>query len=187
MKEAIIMYEEIWKTIEGFEEYEVSTFGRVRSIDRTYTDSIGRCYHKKGKILKLAIQVDEYGYKQVMAGLSHNKKAYRLLVHRLVAKTFIPNPNNYPEVNHKDEDSTNNHVDNLEWCTSKYNTNYGNLIQRRSKSRCRSVDVFDGDGNYITTVESNKKAAELFGCSKSMISRSCNTGFKASDYYFMYT
>ena len=112
------MNEEIWKPIEGYEGlYEVSNTGRVRSIDRY--DS--RNHFRRGRILKLSY--DTVGY--LIVGLHSNGKKKTYLVHRLVAPAFIPNPDNLPQVNHRDEDKTNNRVENLEWCDSKYNLSYG--------------------------------------------------------------
>ena len=72
----------------------------------------------------------------------HNRKTYS--VHRLVAITFIPNPNDLPIINHKDEDKTNNNVNNLEWCTSKYNSNYGNI---KIKQRLAKLNKYNGINN----------------------------------------
>lgn len=75
---------------------------------------------------------DVNGYNKVQ--LYHNKKRKYFFVHRLVAEAFIPNPNNLPYVNHKDENRKNNNVDNLEWCTTKYNNNYGNRIKKMKQA-----------------------------------------------------
>lgn len=165
---------EIWKIINEYPEYEVSTYGNIRSIDRSFIDSMGRKYHKKGQLLKLNYQTDKDGYTQVMVSLWSNKKYHRLLVHRLVAKAFIPNPNNLPQINHKDEDSTNNYVDNLEWCTCKYNINYNDLIERRSKNKCRKIDVFDIENRFIETVASGIEASKKYKVSRGSISSCCN-------------
>lgn len=108
--------EEIWKSIPGFEDYTVSNLGRVMN--------------KHGRIMKLSNH--KQGYKLI--GLKKDKKLYCRQVHRLVALAFIPNPDNLPQVNHKDECKTNNCVDNLEWCDAKYNINYGTGIQRHAAS-----------------------------------------------------
>ena len=79
---------EIWKIIDDYPEYEVSTYGNIRSIDRIFIDSIGRKYYKKGQLLKLKHQTDKDGYTQIMVSLWSNKKYHRLLVHRLVAKSI---------------------------------------------------------------------------------------------------
>ena len=116
--------EEIWKDVKGFEgRYQVSNLGRVRSLDFTWLAyNYKVCGYveckRKGKILKPKTSYN--GYLQVCLKIS-SKNHYKLL-HRLVADAFIPNPNNLPTVNHKDEDKWNNRVDNLEWCTYKYNS-----------------------------------------------------------------
>lgn len=101
---------ELWKPIDGFEGiYLISDKGRVKNKNT-------------GKILKL--QHDKNGY--CVIGLHNHPIHVNRKVHRLVAKAFIPNPNGLPQVNHKDENKENNSVENLEWCTNKYNVNYGN-------------------------------------------------------------
>lgn len=122
---------EIWKDIEGYIGlYQVSNFGRVRNLN----------YRGTGKVKVLSPVEDKYGYLQVC--LYKNGKGKIFKVHRLVTEAFIPNPLNLPQVNHKDEDKTNNFCGtlendfndgNLEWCDSKYNINYGTRIDRISK------------------------------------------------------
>ena len=112
---------EEWKDIPNYEGYyQVSNFGRVKSLCRViHRNKVGSVTVPE-RILK---QTDSFGYKYV----SLNKKdAYkRCRVHRLVACAFIPNPYNLPQVNHKDEDTSNNRADNLEWCDQEYNQSYG--------------------------------------------------------------
>lgn len=109
--------EEIFIDIKGYEGlYQINNLGRIKSL-----------WYGKEKILKLG--KDKDGYLKV--NLCKNRKTKHFLVHRLVANAFIPNPNGYRCVNHKDEDKTNNRVDNLEWCTYQYNSNYGTCQQRR--------------------------------------------------------
>jgi len=111
------MNNEIWKPVIGYEGlYEVSNLGRVKSIPRVGT---------KGGILSLKERAGYY-----CVDLSKNDSRSTIDVHRLVAKAFIDNQSNLPQVNHKDENKHNNHVDNLEWCTCKYNINYGTSLQR---------------------------------------------------------
>lgn len=115
--------EEIWRPVKEYEGYyEVSNLGRVRSIDRVVVDKTGRRQFKKGTLLNY--RPDRQGY--CIVSLSINRKYKTKCVHTLVADAFIPNPDNLPQVNHKDEVKSNNCVDNLEWCTAKYNANYGN-------------------------------------------------------------
>lgn len=114
--------QEKWETIQDYPNYEVSNLGRFRN-------------KRTGQILKqfLKTKRSTHGYWNVFL---YNKDGRRqFLSHRLVAKAFIPNPNNFPQVNHKDEDGRNNCVDNLEWCDAKYNSNYGTIKERASIRR----------------------------------------------------
>lgn len=133
---------EVWKYVPGYEGlYQVSTLGNVRSIGRTVK---GRFHN--GKDLKLRYDPD--GYRRVM--LCKNGKVKGFKVHRLVAMAFIPNPNNYPMINHKDETKDNNNVFNLEWCTAAYNNTYGTVKQRQAeKLRGRPLYHFRGEKNFM--------------------------------------
>ena len=123
---------EIWKDIKGYEgSYQVSNLGRVKSLN----------YHRCG--FERILEIDSSSqYETIM--LYKNGSRTRFLIHRLVASAFIPNPNNYPVVNHIDEDKSNNRVDNLEWCTQQYNVNYGTGLDRLSgvlKGKKRSEET----------------------------------------------
>ena len=118
------MDNEVWKSVVGFEDsYEVSNYGRVRSLPRGRT---------KGQILKPYL--NRYGYHVISIRKESGGKTYCLKVHRIVASAFIENPDNLPYINHKDENKINNAVDNLEWCTPYYNTHYGSCIEKIRKS-----------------------------------------------------
>ena len=132
---------EIWKDYKDYEGlYQASNLGRLRSLDR-WVSKNGSMQFIKGRILKLLNH--NAGYLSV--NLWKNNKVKTYLVHRIIAEVFLPNPNNYKEVNHKDEDKTNNNVNNLEWCDAKYNSNYGTRNERLSKS----VLQYDLEGNFI--------------------------------------
>lgn len=119
--------EEIWKDIKGYEGiYQVSNYGKIRSLDRI--DKINH-FHK-GRILKPA---SIKGYLHV--NLSVDGNINDVAIHRVVAETFIPNPHNLPQINHKDENKQNNMVTNLEFCTPKHNVNYGTRTIRASISQ----------------------------------------------------
>ena len=125
------MEKEEWKPINDFEGfYEVSNFGRVRSLDRFVLcpNQYGKdaMYRRKGKVLKFALHRDNYW----LVTLHKNSTKKTFLVHRLVASAFIPNPDNLIEINHIDENKLNNHVSNLEWTTRMQNVHHGTGIER---------------------------------------------------------
>lgn len=117
---------EIWKPIKNYEGlYEVSNNGRIRSVDRVV--EFNTAYGKQERFFKGKIISQHFDGKKnyLFVILSKNGKQKMRNVHRIVAENFISNPKNYPEVNHIDENKTNNNVGNLEWCDHKYNNNYG--------------------------------------------------------------
>ena len=137
---------EVWKDVKGYEGlYQVSDFGNVRSLDRI-SNNRSIC----GRRLK---QInDKNGYKKVM--LFKKGSHIYIGVHRLVAKTFLLNPHNYPQVNHKDENKSNNCVNNLEWCSSRYNSNYGTRNRRISQA------MYNGK-NSMKVVQLNKEGKPI--------------------------
>ena len=121
---------------------------------------------KTNKILKPFNTGNEY----LKVELRKNGIWKQFFIHRIVAKAFIPNPNNLPEVNHiKEFEKTNNKVDNLEWCNHSYNQNYGTRNERVAKKlrkiKCKKVNQYDLDGNYIKTWNSIKEAEKEVGTS----------------------
>lgn len=127
---------ETWRDIEGYEGlYEVSNLGNVRSLN----------YLRTGKTKILKVRKYKNGYLYV--DLCKNGKPKNFMIHRLVANAFISNPQNLPQVNHKDENKENNHVSNLEWCTCAYNLNYGTHNQRIAEKNSKPVISTDKNGN----------------------------------------
>ena len=125
--------EVVRKAVKGYEGYyEVDQFGRVYSVDRVISvNDNGRQYDKPLKAKQMKQTMHSKGYKTV--SLTKDGKTKGMFVHRIVAEAFIPNENNLPMVNHKDEDKTNNFVENLEWCTASYNRTYGNAAEKQAK------------------------------------------------------
>lgn len=151
--------EEIWKDVPNYEGiYQISNYGRVKSF-RAY-NSYTKKYYKREKILNT--KIDTNGY-YVVSLCNKNQKYFR--IHRLVAKVFIPNPNNYPIINHKDENKLNNRVDNLEWCTYSYNNSYGT----RNKNISKPILQYDLDGNFLNEYCSINEASRKLNINHSSI------------------
>ena len=144
---------EIWKSIKGWEKYQVSNFGRVKCLN----------YHGQKVEHLMKPQLNQYGYLKVH--LSQNGISKNFFVHRLVAQEFIPNPNNLATVNHKDENRTNNYVENLEWLSNADNLRYGEHYLRLSKiltnnpKKCKTVACFTKDGIFVAKYPSLHEAA----------------------------
>lgn len=157
---------ECWKDIKGYEDYyEVSTLGRVRrkrSCNRLHTDGI----------LSPRIRGGYYAVE-----LCKDGKQKSFSVHRLVAEAFIPNTQNFPCINHIDENKLNNNMGNLEWCSYKYNTNYGEGIKRRISSKicngktCIPVIVTDSNGNFISEFRNITECASFYNTSRIQLRR----------------
>ena len=165
------MSNEIWKVIEDYPNYEVSTLGRIRN--RETLKLMTPCKNKIGYMLV-----------NLSASDKKNKTPY---VHRLVAKAFIENPENLPQVNHKDEDKTNNTVENLEWCSSRYNVNYGHrklkhLESWKANKANNMLSSFNAKGRAVQELTTGfcfpaiSVACELFQISRPSIHKSLKTG-----------
>lgn len=139
---------EVWKDMKGYEGYyKISAFGKIRSLDRVTVN--GR--RLKGKAIRTRTSK---GYTIVTLHKEGNRKTF--LVSRLVALNFLNNPANKSEVNHIDEDKSNNHVSNLEWCTSKENANHGsrnkriaNAMINKDETRARGVAMLDKNNGEV--------------------------------------
>lgn len=161
---------EEWRDIKYFEGiYQVSSLGRVRSLDRI--DSVGK--QQYSRILKDGDNGG--GYRMVV--LTKNAKSTAFKVHRLVAQSFVSNPENKHVVNHKDENKSNNNVDNLEWVTHKENVNYGTNIERRTKNQSKQIKVIYRD-NTFEIWESQTVFAREFKVNASSINSALNGRMK---------
>ena len=152
--------------------YQVSNLGNVRSLN----------YNKTKKIQHLKKVVNnKKGYLAV--GLS-KKGIFKIkTVHRLVAETFISNPNNLPQVNHIDENKLNNSVTNLEWCTNKYNINYGTRKERISEKKGRKIIQLDKDDNIIKVWNGTCQASRELKINEGNIWEACNNKRKTAGKY----
>ena len=149
---------ELWKDIEGLEGiYQISSKGKVRSLDRWVTDKNGKKVFWKSQPIKPHPQhKDGSGYLQAV--LRMNGKYVHFLIHRLVAKAFIPNPNNLEQVNHIDENKHNNDVNNLEWLSRLDNTRYGTGIDRMAEKHSTAIIQLDMNGNLVKEWRSIRQA-----------------------------
>ena len=187
---------ELWADIKNYENYyQVSNFGRIRSLNRKFECNGKNQYSSfktvktyKGKIIKPLL--DNRGYFYVFLCKNNVKK--NIPIHRLVAKTFIPNPENKPQVNHIDGNKTNNNVTNLEWATCSENiqhayrnnlfTNQLESLKKIQKNNEKSVLQYDLNGNFIKEWESIKEAKKELKVS-SHISCCCNGKRKTAGGY----
>ena len=165
---------EIWKDIKGYEGYyQVSNLGNVRSVERIvdYSDGIKRL--RKGSILKA--EKNRNGYLRIT--LSKSSKVKKMMIHRLVAQAFIPNPSNLPEINHKDEVKTNNRVGNLEWCSHLYNSRYGTRLKKLSKT---VIQLDLETKQIIAEYHSAREAGRYINGSQGNISSCCRGKLKTA-------
>ena len=191
--------EEIWKDVVGYEGlYQVSNLGRIKSLERNWnvTNQYGKEFvsSTKEKILKST----KYNMGYLYVSLS-NIKTKNVPVHRLVATAFISNPNNYKIVNHKDGDKLNNCVDNLEWCTQKFNVDHawrnglmkpakGNksgMFGKKGRNHPISKAVYkcDLNGKILEKYDTVKEASESINVKMSNISSCCHKKQQTSGGY----
>lgn len=157
---------EVWKSHPDIPGIEVSTFGRVRTLDRV-TSSEKMTRFQKGRILKQYSVAG--GYLQV--SIKADEKWAMKLVHRLVAQTFIDNPESLPQINHKDCNTRNNNVENLEWCTPKYNCQYREKYGvSRTEAAGTPVFAINLSMLEVSRFETQHQASQALGVSQGNIS-----------------
>lgn len=161
---------EVWRDIDGFDGYQVSNLGNIRSLNYNGTENIQN--------LKPTLSGKNRTYKSI--SMQVRDKVIRRNVHRLVAQAFIPNPSNLPEINHIDEDGTNNKVSNLEWCDRIYNLNYGGRTDRFIASRSIPIVQLNLDGTIVKEWSSQTEAARELDLDLGSISH-CLNGYRVKN------
>ena len=169
------MTKEVWRDVKGYEGYyRVSSEGRVKSLERTFIDKIGRERYVKECILKPVI--DRYGY--LLVSLYAGGKQKRHTVHRLVCEAFHENLDNKPQVNHINEDKADNRACNLEWATARENSNFGTRNERLGKAQSKPVAQYAQDGELIKVWPSTMEVERQAGFSNGNISQAANGKYK---------
>lgn len=179
--------DERWEDVIGFEGlYSVSNYGRIKSLRRSVEQGNGRIRTYQDRIMRL--YVSKSGY--VLVNFEHFGVTKKKGVHRVVAEAFIDNPHCFSQVNHIDEDKTNNRVKNLEWCTSKYNVNYGHRKEKYRKTALNNpknstpVLQYSFNGELIAEYPSIMETRRLFGSHVGEVcSHQCMSVF---GYYWIY-
>lgn len=162
---------EVWKDVVGYEGiYQVSNKGNVYSVERISTNN--RMFG--GQTLKPRHQKN--GYLNVV--LYKNGVRKTKSIHRIIAEAFIPNPNCLPQVNHIDEVKVNNNVENLEWCTSKYNNNHGTRIERVVETQSKKVMAVNAETGEALTFNSINEAGRK-GYNSGNVSLACRGIYKS--------
>lgn len=163
------MQQEIWKDIPGYKGlYQVSNLGRIKGVYRIVKNKDSQMV--VGSKIKNPQLHQISGRPIISLSKDGIKKTY--YIHRLVALAFIPNPDNLPLINHKDENPKNNNADNLEWCTAYYNVHYGNGIRKRAKLKSKAIYQIERlKHKIINRFESLTQAQNITGIDKRLISK----------------
>lgn len=170
---------EIWKDVVGYEGmYQVSNLGNVKSITRNVPWRYGI---KTVVGREMTKHTDKKGY--LVVALSKNNIRKTKKIHRLVADAFIPNKNNLPFINHKDECKKNNHVNNLEWCNKQYNNTYGSRVERAKQKLIKTVLQYDRSGFFIREWGSLTEASSTLHIHNGSISECCKGKRKTAGGY----
>ncbi len=161
---------EYWKDVVGMEDlYSVSNYGRIWAKKRITTTNVV----VGGRFVTQRVDERPSSNRLVVVLRGRNGKINVTSPARLVAKAFIPNPDNLPQVNHKDENPLNNHVDNLEWCTAKYNCNYGTRTERIKEKQNIPVLQYKLDGSFVAEYASMHIAADAINADAGHICDCC--------------
>lgn len=170
--------EEVWKDVKGYEgRYQVSNFGNVMSLN----------YRRTGKRKLLTPKINNDG--RLWVALAGNGKPKPMLIHRLVATAFIENPNNYPQINHIDENPKNNCVENLEWCTQEYNIGYyyeryredaKRKKYRHGKHMNKAVIQETKDGRFVRKWNNSRQTRAELGWNDWSIAECCRGNRKTA-------
>lgn len=169
--------EEIWKDIPGYNGlYQISNLGHVKSLN----------FNNSNKENLLSIY-NHNGYLRV--GIRHNKLLHNHLVHRLVAEAFIPNPENLPVINHKDGNKSNNSIENLEWVTSRENTEHAIRENLRPSMNCSRwgkypISQYSINGKFIKTWISQREVERVLGFKQASISRAIKSMHPYKGFYW---
>ena len=156
MKKRTVNILETWEKISGFDGYEVSSLGRVRSFRKAAND-----YTAPDHFVIIKGEISNSGYMRVCI-VGNDHKYHHQSIHRLVATYFVANPNGESYVNHKDENRLNNQASNLEWCSMSYNTRYGTAIRRANETKSKN-NVFEKIRLTKEQKGTFEKAREQFG------------------------
>lgn len=149
---------EVWKQVEDYPDYYISNLGRLKSIDRYIVDSLGRKTKRKGKLIKL--HKSHKGYLRVK--MINGDKHITTSIHRIMAKAFIPNPENKPQVNHINGIKTDNRIENLEWCTNQENQIHAikNKLIKHNKGEKHHMSLFNN--KQVLSIRSEYKECKNY-------------------------